>query len=225
MDHQIKITNASAGYGGHIVLHQVDLMVQQGERIIVTGSNGSGKSTLLKLIAGTKTATKGSVEVLGYQMSKSSSRQAVTKRIGILTQVQTDPLIAITVEEHVLLGLWGTSFSWLRRPSGEDRAKALRKLELVDMDTLADRDIRTLSGGQRQRVALACALVRDPQLVLMDEPTTYLDTDAKEDILFRINELQKELSFTSIMVTHEMQDGIKADRTIRIAHGSLEVLG
>lgn len=217
----IHLANVEAAYGSHRVLSEVCLTVRQGERILVTGPNGSGKSTLLKLLGGTLNATQGVVQVLGADLSSPTARGGIRRNIGILTQVQSNPQIAITVEESVLLGLWGRNFSWLRRSTRSDIERVRERLALVDMVAYIKRDIRTLSGGQRQRVALARALVRDPKLVLMDEPTTYLDAAAKEDIIERIALLQQRFAFTSVIVSHEPLGSLLTDRIIHIDGGRL----
>lgn len=220
-DPVIHLANVEAGYGSHRVLREVYLTVGQGERILVTGPNGSGKSTLLKLLSGTLNATQGVVQVLKADLSSPTARGGIRRNIGILTQVQSNPQIAITVEESVLLGLWGRNFSWLRRSTRSDIERVRERLALVDMAAYSKRDIRTLSGGQRQRVALARALVRDPKLVLMDEPTTYLDAAAKEDIIERIALLQQRFAFTSVIVSHEPLGSLLTDRIILIDGGRL----
>lgn len=217
----IHIHEASASYGRKSVIKDLDFTVGKGERILITGPNGSGKSTLLKIISGNLPASRGSVEVLGNELSKPLARNYVKRSIGVLTQVQSDPQIAITVEESVLLGLWGTRFSWFRRSTKEDLEKARQRLELVDMENFSHRDIRTLSGGQLQRVACARALIRDPQLVLMDEPTTYLDTSAKHEILELIERLQQQFGFTSIMVSHDPLGKRLSDRVLHMEDGKL----
>ena len=217
--HAISFNRISAGYGKHTVLEDVSLEVDAGERIAVTGANGSGKSTLLKLISGTLVPFSGSIEVLGARLTDSASRQRIRQRIGFLTQIQQDPEIAVSVEESVLLGLWGSRFAWLRRPDKKDRRRVLERLATVGMDHLSHRDIRTLSGGQRQRVALARALIRDPELIMMDEPTTYLDADAKEDLLQRVQELHRIMRFTLLIVSHEPLSTANADRILHLASG------
>lgn len=220
-DPVIHLAHVEAGYGSHRVLSDVCLTVGQGDRILVTGPNGSGKSTFLKLLGGTLDAMQGEVQVLGEDLASKTARCAIRRDIGILTQIQSDPQIAITVEESVLLGLWGRNFSWLRRSTRSDVETVRDRLTLVDMAAHMKRDIRTLSGGQRQRVALARALVRDPKLILMDEPTTYLDAAAKEDIIERIALLQKRFAFTSVIVSHEPLGSLLADRIIHIDGGRL----
>ena len=136
----IHIQDAEACYGTHIILSNISLQVYQGERILVTGPNGSGKSTLLKLLTGNLIAQRGKVEVLGNDLAKATARQLVKRKIGVLTQIQSEPQIAISVQESVLLGLWGTRFSYLKRSSSHDIEKARHQLALVDMLNLAHRD-------------------------------------------------------------------------------------
>ncbi|MDD2297391.1 MAG: ATP-binding cassette domain-containing protein [Sphaerochaetaceae bacterium] len=215
------LDNVSAAYGNHTVLSQISLEVKHGETLLITGPNGSGKSTLLKIISGNMEPKLGSVEVLGIPLDSRSNQQKIRQQIGFLTQIQFDPKIAVSVRESVLLGLWGTSFSWLKRPRKEDRLKAMDRLAVVGMADLAHRDMRSLSGGQRQRVACARALIRDPALILMDEPTTYLDVEAKEELIILLNNLQDRLNFTAIMVSHEPPTSFVSNRTLHLKNGRI----
>lgn len=221
----VDFDQVAAGYGTSLILEKVSLSVRKGELLGIAGRNGSGKSTLIKLILGEVEARQGLVKVLGTTMDSQANRRSVQLNIGYLAQVQHDPSIAICVEESVLLGRWGSEFSWLKRSTKEDRNIAMEKLELVGMAHLARRDIRTLSGGQRQRVALARALVRQPQLVLMDEPTTYLDAETKEDLMNRIYSLHAEIGITLVVVTHEDFPCRFFDRVLHIQDGNLYPMG
>jgi len=221
----VYFDQVSAGYGTSLVFDTLSLSVRKGELLGIAGQNGSGKSTLIKLILGEVQARQGLVKVLGTTMDTQVNRRSVQLRIGYLAQLQSDPAIAISVEESVLLGRWGSDFSWMKRSSNEDRRIALERLELVGIPHLAHRDIRTLSGGQRQRVALARALVRQPQLVLMDEPTTYLDAETKEDLMNRIYSLHAELGITLVVVTHEAFPSRYFDRVLLISNGNLQTMG
>ena len=221
----VNLSQVAAGYGTSLVLDTVSLSVQKGELIGISGRNGSGKSTLIKLILGEIEARQGLVHVLGTTMDSQANRRSVQLNIGYLAQSQRDPSIAISVEESVLLGRWGSNFSWLKRSTGYDRIIAKEKLELVGMAALARRDIRTLSGGQRQRVSLARALVRQPKLVLMDEPTTYLDAETKEELMQSIYSLHAELGITMIVVTHETFSSRFFDRMLLIQNGTLLSIG
>lgn len=218
----IELDAVTAAYHHYKVFSHVSLSVSSGERVLVTGINGSGKSTLLRVISGTLIPASGSVTVQDIKLQNTYRRQQVRRQIGILAQMQHDPEIAISVQESVVLGLWGATFSWFNRPKKEDHERARHYLSLVDMLPFAHRDIRTLSGGQHQRVALARALIRNPKIILMDEPTTYLDLDAKHDILDRIMQLQQQMQFTLLVVSHDDQLIDRFDRTIRLEKGSLQ---
>jgi iron complex transport system ATP-binding protein len=220
-DFAIELDAVTAGYHHHTVFSKVSFAVSSGERILVTGSNGSGKSTLLRIISGTLIPKSGTVTVQHVTLHNSRRRQQTRRQIGILAQMQHDPEIAISVRESVVLGLWGTRFNWCTRVQREDHERARNYLALVDMLPFEHRDIRSLSGGQHQRVALARALIRNPQIILMDEPTTYLDLDAKRDILERIMQLQQQMQFTLVVVSHDDHLIDRFDRTIRLEHGSL----
>ena len=221
LDWIILLENASAGYGNKTVLHHVSLSVRSGEFVAITGRNGSGKSTLIKLILGDLENREGKISVMGIPMDSDVNRRRVQSRIGYLAQMQKDPAIAISVEESVLLGRWGSSFSWIRRSSHEDREVARQRLDLVGIAHLAHRDIRRLSGGQRQRVGLARALVRNPSLLLMDEPTTYLDAETKYDLMKQIYSLHEKLGLTTIVVTHEEIPGKEFGRVLHLEEGLL----
>lgn len=236
----IALSGVHAGYGSTRVLHDFSLTVHRGELVGVVGPNGSGKTTLLKVLLGLVEPTGGRVEILGRTISggretgrrtrdmNGSLRRRLARRerarvrrtIGYLPQLQAPPALPITVDEAVLLGRWGR-YSWLRRPDSEDRRIAAECLEMVGMAELARRDLKTLSGGQRQRTSLARALARRPEMLLMDEPTTYLDKSAKADLMVRIIDLHELLGITTIMVTHEEVPGRDFDRVLRMEEGYL----
>ncbi len=215
------LNEVSAAYGNNTVLSNISLQVYPGETLVITGPNGSGKSTLLKIISGNMIPKEGYVKVLGIVLKNGANRQKIRQKIGFLTQIQLDPEIAVSVRESVLLGLWGTRFSWMKRPHKEDWQRAMDRLDVVGMADLAHRDMRSLSGGQRQRVACARALIRDPSLILMDEPTTYLDVDAKKELIVLLNNLQAQLNFTALMVSHEMPVNLTLNRTLHLENGRI----
>lgn len=231
----IVLSHIAAGYDSVPVLRDVSLKVAPGELVGVIGPNGSGKTTLLKVLLGLLAPSQGTVEILGRVIGgggpadrpgRGTRRRAAAERshvrrlIGYLPQLHAPPAIPVTVRETVLLGRWG-HFAWLNRPGAEDRAVVDECLELVGMRELSGRDLKTLSGGQRQRTSLARALARRPRMLLMDEPTTYLDRHAKEDLMVRILELHEMLGITTIMVTHEEIPGRSFDRVLRMEAGCL----
>ncbi|NLO60101.1 MAG: ABC transporter ATP-binding protein [Spirochaetales bacterium] len=217
----ITLDQVEAGYGKDPVIHNVSFSVESGTFVVIIGPNGGGKSTLLKLLCGALSPTSGTVTVLNTPLNCEAAKRCVRIQIGYLSQIQQDPKIAISVFESVLIGRWGSSFSWLHRCKKEDYQAAWDTLELIGAQHLATKDIRTLSGGQRQRIALARALVRKPPLLLMDEPTTYLDPESKDEFIQLIRSLHKELHITMITVTHEHMPLMKHDRLLKIEDGHI----
>ena len=217
----ITLDQVEAGYGKDPVIHNVSFSVESGTFVVIIGPNGGGKSTLLKLLCGALSPTSGTVTVLNTPLNCEAAKRCVRIQIGYLSQIQQDPKIAISVLESVLIGRWGSSFSWLHRCKKEDYQAAWDTLELIGAQHLATKDIRTLSGGQRQRIALARALVRKPPLLLMDEPTTYLDPESKDEFIQLIRSLHKELHITMITVTHEHMPLMKYDRLLKIEDGHI----
>jgi len=122
------------------------------------------------------------------------------------------------------LGRWGASFGFFRRSGAADWKASREALALTGTLELADRDIRTLSGGQRQRIALARALVRKADVVLMDEPTTFLDPDSKIGFVNLVRNLHEELGITVIMVSHEPIAVREGDRVLTLEDGNLQEL-
>ncbi|MFA6706713.1 MAG: ABC transporter ATP-binding protein [Sphaerochaetaceae bacterium] len=221
MNAAVLLERVSAGYGKTTVLDQLDVIIAEHSFVIVTGSNGSGKSTLLKVICGVLAIHDGEARVLDISLMNPNGRRSVRRNIGYVSQIQHEPKIALTVIESVLLGRWGSSFSWLKRSNEQDMEKAEDALRLTGALDLASRDIRSLSGGQRQKVTLARALARSPSLLLMDEPTTYLDPEAKSDFMHLIRRLHESLQFTAIIVTHEPIERKRSDRLFSMRQGKL----
>jgi zinc transport system ATP-binding protein len=192
----IEIDDLSFSYGGTLVLERVDLSLADGEFLGVVGPNAGGKSTLLRLILGLLQPQRGSIRVLGRP-----PRQA-RRQIGYVPQYPAFPRsFPITVEHVVLMGRIGIGPSlgpWRRM----DRRAALKALRDVEADDLADRQIETLSGGQLQRVLLARALVGEPRLLLLDEPTANIDQRLESEIFDLLAELNTRL--TIVVVSHDV---------------------
>ncbi len=201
MLHAVELRDVSAGYDT-LVIERLNLTVPSGSLIGIVGPNGAGKTTLLKVICGLLVPKSGQVNILSRSLVSSRDRLWIRRQLGYVPQLQTPSALPISVEDAVLLGRWGRSFSWCKRPTTFDLERVSEVLQLVGMEEARRQDWRTLSGGQRQRVALARALVRDPDLLIMDEPTTYLDPGAQEDLILLIQQLQSSLNITTIVVTH-----------------------
>jgi ABC-type Mn2+/Zn2+ transport system ATPase subunit len=181
------------------ILENLSFTIYRGEQVLLIGENGTGKTTLLKLLTFQLNPSSGTIK-LGKSLGSSS---LPLKEIAYVPQIQQVAQIAVSVIESVLLGLWGKRFSYMKRSNQKDKEEAMRCLELVGMKDFANRDLRTLSGGQRQKVAIARAIIRNPSLLLLDEPTTYLDKDSKTEMLSLINSISSTYGWTTLLISHD----------------------
>lgn len=185
-----------AGYDRFIALDDVTLRIPHGCLVGVLGPNGSGKSTLLRVFVGLLEPRAGQVSVLGLEPRRARSR------VGYVPQLHGErQAFPITVGEVVAMGLyrWGR---WLDR--GRERQQRVRRaLARVGLEEAASRPIHTLSGGQQRRVLIARALVREPELLLLDEPTAGLDAPAEEALLLLLRQLADE-GRTVVVATHDL---------------------
>jgi len=196
----LSIKNLCAGYRGTEALHDVSFDVQPGSYIGICGPNGSGKSTLVKVILGLLPPTRGEVALLGTQQTAFRDWQ----RIGYLPQGLQffNPHFPATVKEVVRLGrLAGKRFP--KRFDREDALAVERTMEWMGISHIKGCMIGELSGGLRQRALLARALVNEPALLVMDEPTTALDPETRESFYRLIYEMNREKQVTVLLVTHD----------------------
>jgi zinc/manganese transport system ATP-binding protein len=196
----IAIANLRCGYAGTPVLEDVTLEVREGAFVGIVGPSGAGKTTLLRALLGAIPRLSGSIRIFGEEIA--AGRVA---RIGYVPQLETvDWNFPVTVREVVGMGLAqpGRLFSlpWLSRPN---RSSIQRLLDRLGIGDLAHRHIRDLSGGQQQRVFLARALVREPRLLLLDEPTTGVDIKTRHDVLHLLAELN-HAGVTVVLTTHDL---------------------
>lgn len=192
----ITLENVSFSYDGPRVLEDINLSVEQGDFLGLVGPNGGGKSTLLKIVLGLLTPETGNIKVLG--------RDPVNARraIGYVPQFATFPRhFPVSVEETVLLGRLGRTRSILgyNKRDKEAARQALAKTEITD---LRARPIGALSGGQMQRVLIARALVSEPDLLILDEPTSNIDMRAETDIFDLLKTLNERM--TIVVVSHDI---------------------
>jgi zinc transport system ATP-binding protein len=190
----IRFDRVDFSIGGVRVLQNVRFSVRRGEFLYVIGPNGGGKTTILKLVLGLLRPVSGKILVFGGIPSRASSR------IGYLPQYQHfDPQFPVTVTDVVLMGRFGGSMKAFF--SSGDRAAAGAALHSLGIDGLAERPFSALSGGQRQRVLVARALVNDPELLLLDEPTSNADVHIEEILFDLLDRLSR--SMTILLVTHD----------------------
>ncbi len=194
----IRVEGLSAGYEGKTALSDVDFRVRAGECVGVVGPSGSGKTTLLRVLLGNVPAYMGTVEVDGQPVS-----QRRRPSVGYVPQLETiDWNFPVTVEEVVLMGRATTSGLW-PWPRRQDRVEMMDLLDRLGIAAYRRQHIRNLSGGQQQRAFLARALIRNPRLLLLDEPTSGVDIKTRDDILHLLVDLNRA-GVTVVLSTHEL---------------------
>jgi iron complex transport system ATP-binding protein len=213
------------GYGGadELVLRNLDLDVEEGEIVALVGPNGSGKSTLLRALARVLKPKAGSVLLDGRSIVEWSTRE-VARRLALLPQGPTlsDDL---TAAELIALGR-SPHQGWLGLPSAGDREAVTWAASETSVSALMQRPVRSLSGGERQRVWLAMALAQRPQLLLLDEPTTFLDLNHQLEVLELVRYLNREHSLTVVMVLHDLNQAARyASRVVVMRDGAIYAQG
>ena len=200
MKNIISIENVSFGYNKDNILNDIILSIDEGDFIGIVGCNGSGKSTLLKLLIGQLNPSKGKIKFFDEEISKSNNLD----KIGYVSQISmsTGASFPATVEEIVMANLY-SKIGFMKFPKKEHKEKVKESLKIVNMEDYSKRLIGNLSGGQQQRVMIARALVSDPKILILDEPTTGIDAASEEQLYNLLEKLNKESKITIIIVSHD----------------------
>jgi zinc transport system ATP-binding protein len=197
----VKLDDVTFGYGAEPILPHASLELQSGEAVVIAGPNGSGKSTLLKLCVGLLTPWSGRITVLGG----SPTDGAVRRRIGYAPQrIRGATSLPVSVGEVVASGLVPQKHLFSRM-SKDDSRRVAEALDAVDLTDLSTECMFELSGGQQQRAVLARALVADPPLILLDEPTTGIDQRFRPVIAQELR-ARAERGATVVVVSHDPED-------------------
>lgn len=199
--HDLRARGLTLGYSGVDIVHSLDLVVPDGLVTVIVGANGCGKSTLLRGLARLLKPRAGTVELDGRPLKEWASAD-IARVMGLLPQNPVAP-DGITVADLVGRGRYPHQ-GWFRRWSAEDDAAVEIALAATHTTELADRTLAELSGGQRQRVWVAMVLAQDTDLVLLDEPTTFLDISHQVDLLDLLDELNYVHGKTVVMVLHDL---------------------
>ena len=193
----VEFLTADCGYGGRVVLSGTQLALERGGFAGAVGPSGSGKTTLIRALAGRCQVLRGEVRVFGEKVRPGRP----SHRVGYVPQVDTiDTSFPITVEQVTLQGLNGRSGAF---PTGEERRAVAGILERLAIDHLARRPIAEISGGELQRSFIARALVRRPDLLLLDEPTSGVDLKTRHDVLHLLGDLNAG-GVTILLTTHDL---------------------
>jgi putrescine transport system ATP-binding protein len=213
----VRLRGVTRWFGEVAAVDRVDLDIYRGELFSILGGSGSGKTTLLRLLAGFETPSAGSVLIDGVDMTAVPPYERPVNMM-----FQSYALFPhMTVEQNVAYGLKKE-----RVPAAQIRERVAAILDKVKMGRLAGRRPNALSGGERQRVALARALVKQPKLLLLDEPLAALDKKLRQHTQFELMNLQDELGVTFIVVTHDQEEAMTLSTRIAVMNeGRLEQVG
>ncbi|MFD5871489.1 ABC transporter ATP-binding protein [Streptomyces sp. NPDC060322] len=219
---RLAARGVSVGYGGRTVIEGLDVAVPSGLITTIIGPNGCGKSTLLRTLTRLLKPTAGAVVLDGEDIVTLRTRE-VARKLGLLPQAPVAPE-GLTVADLVARGRHPHQ-SWLRQWSSDDAAVVERALAMTGVSDLADRPVDSLSGGQRQRVWISMTLAQGTDLLLLDEPTTYLDLAHAIDVLDLVDDLH-ESGRTVVMVLHDLNLAIRySDNLVVMRAGAILAQG
>lgn len=219
VDHSLSAENLAVGYDQREIIHDLSVQIPTGKITVIVGANACGKSTLLKTLARLLKPSKGTVLLDGKSIQSIPTR-AVALRLGLLPQSPTAPE-GITVADLVGRGRYPRQ-GWIRQwTKGDDEAIA-DAMTSTDVLEIADRPIDELSGGQRQRVWIAMALAQETDILLLDEPTTFLDLTHQFEVLDLLVDLNKRDQRTIVLVLHDLNQACRfGDHLIAMKDGAI----
>jgi ABC-type sugar transport system ATPase subunit len=214
---KVELRNVSKSYGTQQVVHNISLLMEDGEFVVFVGPSGCGKSTLLRMIAGLEDISRGELVIGGTLSNKLTPKQR-----NVAMVFQSYALYPqMTVRENMAFSL-----SLERRPKQEIEEKVNAAAASLQLQDLLNRKPSQLSGGQRQRVAIGRAIVRNPRVFLLDEPLSNLDAALRADTRVELSELHQRLGTTMIYVTHDQVEAMTmADKIVVLNAGRVEQVG
>lgn len=197
-------------------LQNLNLRISEGEYIAIIGHNASGKSTLAKLLNGLISPTQGEVWVDGTNTRDRNKVLEVKQKVGIVFQNPDDQLVAAVVEEEVAFGLEN-----LRIPTSEIKVRVNEALQAVGMSQYVSHPPHLLSGGQKQRIAIAGVMAMRPKYLVLDEPTSLLDPEGRDEVLEILIKLNREYEVTIVQITHFPEEAALAKRVLVMQRGKI----
>lgn len=202
------------------ILKDINIDVKTGEFVVIIGHNGSGKSTLAKNFNAILLPSEGAVYVDGINTLERNKLWDIRQRAGMVFQNPDNQLVATIVEEDVAFGPEN-----LGVPTVEIRSRVDEALKAVGMQDYSKHGPHLLSGGQKQRVAIAGVLAMKPKCIILDEPTAMLDPSGRIEVIETITRLNKSEGITIVLITHFMEEAVKADRIIVMDDGKIILNG
>jgi iron complex transport system ATP-binding protein len=210
----LEVQNLTGGYTTVPIVKDVNLDLETGEWLSLVGANGSGKSTFLKLLIRILNPSQGAV-LLDGKTIHSQPANIVAQKLALLPQQQTIPA-GLTVRQLVSLGRTPHQPWWQWELNSEDREKVENAIKKTKLEAFSERPVENLSGGERQRAFLALALAQEPKVLLLDEPTTYLDINYQLQLLELLKELNQQQQLTIVTVLHELNLAARYSKRIAL---------
>ncbi len=205
---------------GVVVFEDLNLTVEEGSFVAVLGTNGCGKSTLAKHFNSILLPTGGKVWVCGIDTANEERIMAVRRNVGMVFQNPDNQIVANVVEEDVAFGPENLGVS-----SPEIRHRVDKALKQVGMYEYRNHAPHLLSGGQKQRIAIAGVIAMEPKCIVLDEPTAMLDPRGRREVIETVGRLNKEKGITVVLITHHMDEAVKADRVVVLHRGRVAADG
>ena len=217
----IKFDNVSFAYDSEEeqpirAVNDFSLAVPEGQFMAILGHNGCGKSTVAKLVNGILVPTKGKVTVAGMDTSDEDKTVDIRRNVGMVFQNPDNQIVATIVEDDVAFGPENLGVEPSKIRKAVDAA-----LKAVGMYEFRKREPHRLSGGQKQRVAIAGVIAMNTKCIVMDEPTAMLDPQGRKEVIDTVMKLNKEFGITVILITHFMDEAVKADRVVVMDDGCI----
>lgn len=217
--HVLEAKGLATGYDSRAIIENLNLQIPDGKISVIIGANGCGKSTLLKSLSRLNRVMKGGILLDGRRIHEYPSKQ-LAKELGLLPQSPVVPE-GISVTDLVSRGRFPYR-SFMKGMGKDDYRAVLEALETMGIEELADRSVDELSGGQRQRVWIALALAQQTDILLLDEPTTFLDISYQVEILDLLTDLNRRRGTTIVMVLHDINLSARyADYLFAMKNGKL----
>ncbi len=217
MEHIIEINNLKKSFGNIKAVNNISFRVNKGELFAFLGENGAGKSTTISIICGTLSKDLGEVIVDGMNIEKDFVN--ISKELGVVFQNSVlDGVLTVKDNLESRASLYGIV--------GKEAKDKIHKLaKMLDFEDLLNRQVNKLSGGQRRRIDVARALIHDPKILILDEPTTGLDPQTRKKLWNVINSLRKKEKMTVFLTTHYMEETVDADYVVILDKGKIVAEG
>jgi len=219
----LRVEHLSLSLGGRAILRDVSFALREGEYVCLVGANGSGKTTLLRCLIGYYASYSGGILWWG-RSGRTFSQKGLARRVAYVPQGEGRSA-PFTVADFVMMSRY-PHWSPFSAPRPADRQAVAQALEMTDASHLTARVVGSLSGGERQRVCLAAALAQEAEVLLLDEPTTFLDYRHQEDLRRLLTRFNRECGVTILAVTHDLNAAVlSGKRVMALREGTLAFQG